>query len=86
MGVLSLLFHRQARKEGRCTVSACIWFPISSHFLIVSVSASGSYFEKRLSKEEISQSLTHVVGVDADSHSTMWQMDTANTNGTHCFK
>lgn len=57
-GVLSLLFHRKARQEWCNTVLDCIWFPISSHFLIVSVSASGSYFEKRLSKEE-NISVTH---------------------------
>lgn len=57
-GVLSLLFHRIAQQEWCYTVSDCIWFPISSHFLIVSVSASGSYFEKRLSKEE-NLSVTH---------------------------
>lgn len=64
-GVLSLLFHRRVRQEWRYTVSTCIWFPIPSHFLIVSVSASGSYFEKRLSKEE-NLSVTH-------SHCWCWR-------------
>lgn len=83
LSVLSLLFHRQPSKNGGAQCQHAFGFPISSRFLIVSISASGSYFEKWLSKEQIFphcrcwliQLFNHV----ANEH-------TIYTNGTYSFE